>query len=75
MLKGAIHALALFSALLLVPGVSANERLAYQNWIVDTDPETTEAYTARLQFFMGSFLRWNHLCVLSQPQPQLPAQL
>jgi hypothetical protein len=48
MLKGAIHALALFSALLLVPGVSANERLAYQNWIVDTDPETTEAYTARL---------------------------
>lgn len=46
MFESAIHALAFFSALFLVSEVSANERLAYQNWIVDTGPETTEAYTA-----------------------------
>lgn len=46
MLKSVIHAIALSGALLLAFEVSANERVAYQNWIVDSGPETTEAYTA-----------------------------
>ena len=46
MLKNAIHALAFSGILLLAFEASANERLAFQNWIVDTGPETTEAYTA-----------------------------
>ena len=46
MLKQALHTLALLGCLLLAFQVSANERITYQNWIVDAGSETTEAYTA-----------------------------
>lgn len=37
---------ALFAIVSFVTEVSANERVAYQNWTVDIGSETTEAYTA-----------------------------
>jgi hypothetical protein len=35
----------IFLAMLLHGSAFANEKIAYQNWVVEIDPETTEAYT------------------------------
>lgn len=46
MLKKVIHIGSCILVFLLASSAHANDRVAYQNWVVDIGTETTEAYTA-----------------------------